>query len=64
MGALQWSTDLGTWLAGGQSDGTRTVTFAEAVVSAPGADPESVEATATISGGPETPKFFVRLSVQ
>ena len=64
VGALQWSTDLGTWLAGGQSDGTRTVTFAEAVVSAPGADPESVEATATISGSTDTPRIFVRLSVQ
>ena len=47
------------------SDGTRIVTFTQSVVSAPGDDPETVEATATISGAPaDTPKIFVRLSVR
>ena len=65
VGALQWSADLSTWLAGGQSDGTRTVTFTEAVISSPGADPETVEATATISGAPAaSPRIFVRLRVE
>lgn len=63
-GALQWSTDLATWRSGGQSDGTRTVTFAESVVSAPGADPETVEVVATISGASGTPRVFVRLRVE
>ncbi len=64
-GSLQWSSDLSTWRSGGQSDGVRTVTFSEAVVSAPGADPETVEVTATISGaGGDTSRVFVRLSVQ
>ncbi|MEY4489701.1 MAG: hypothetical protein RIQ79_2209, partial [Verrucomicrobiota bacterium] len=64
IGTLQWSSDLVTWRTSGQSDGTRTVTFSEAVVSAPGADPETVESTATITGSPATPGVFVRLSVQ
>ena len=62
---FQWSTDLVTWHVGGMSDGTRTVTFSQSVVSAPGADPETVEATATISGGTgSSPRIFVRLSVR
>jgi hypothetical protein len=39
------------------------VTFAEAVVSAPEADPETVEATATVTGAGQE-KIFVRLGVQ
>jgi Fibronectin type III domain len=62
-GSLRWSADLGNWFASGQSDGTRTVTFAEAVVSAPEADPETVEATATVTGAGQE-KIFVRLGVQ
>ncbi len=62
-GALQWSTDLSTWFSGGQSDGVRTVTFSEAVVSPSGENPETVEATATVSGA-SAPRIFVRLSVQ
>jgi hypothetical protein len=65
IGSLQWSTDLSTWFASGQSDGTRTVTFSETVTSAPGADPETVEADATITGGlGSTPRVFVRLRVE
>jgi len=64
-GHFQWSTDLATWRVSGQSDGVRTVTFSPSVVSAPGADPETVEATATIAGNAaDTPKIFVRLSVR
>jgi hypothetical protein len=63
-GALSWSSDLTNWHPSGGSTGTHTVTFAEAVVSAPEADPETVEATATISGPGEVPKIFVRLGAQ
>lgn len=63
-GSLQWTSSLNGWFAGGQSNGTHTVTFAETVVSPPGADPEIVEATATISGPGEAPAIFVRLGVQ
>ena len=65
VGTLEWSTDLSTWLIGGQSDGTRTVTFSEVVTSAPGSDPETVEAAAAITGAPgTTPRIFVRLRVE
>ena len=63
-GTLQWSSDLTTWRPGGQSDGVRTVTFSEAVVSANGADPETIEATATITGTASASRVFVRLLVQ
>jgi len=61
-GGLQWSADLATWRAGGESDGIRTVAFSQAVVSAPGADPETVEATATVTG--DSSRIFVRLRVE
>jgi hypothetical protein len=63
-GSLRWSTNMTDWSASGQSNGTHTVGFTETVVSAPAADPETVEATATISGPGEVPKIFVRLGVQ
>ena len=63
LGALQWSTDLATWRAGGESDGARTVNFAEAVISAPGADPETIEVTTTVTG-PAAQSLFVRLRVE
>lgn len=63
-GGLRWSSDLVTWLTSGQTDGTRTVTFTPAVVSAVGADPEIIEETLTITGGENSPKLFVRLVVQ
>lgn len=63
-GSLRWSPDLANWFISGQSDGTRTVTFTETVVSDPVADPETVEATATIIGSGGVPKIFVRLGVR
>jgi hypothetical protein len=63
-GSLRWSSDSVNWFAGGQSDGTRTINFTEAVVSEPAADPETVEATAIISGSGSEPAIFVRLAVQ
>ncbi len=64
-GTLQWSSDLSAWFTSGQSDGTRTVTFSNTVISAPDVDPEIVETTATVSGpSGDTPRVFVRLSVQ
>ncbi len=64
LGVLQWSTDMTTWRLDGDNDGTHSVTFADSVVSSPGADPETVEALATISGAPAPPRLFVRLRVQ
>jgi hypothetical protein len=63
-GSLRWSSDTVNWFAGGQSDGTRTINFTDAVVSEPAADPETVEATAIISGTSSEPAIFVRLAVQ
>ncbi|MES2477296.1 MAG: Ig-like domain-containing protein [Verrucomicrobiota bacterium] len=63
-GSLLWSADLTNWHASGQSNGTHTVTFAEAVVSASEENPETVEATATITGPGEAPQIFIRLGVQ
>lgn len=62
-GALSWSPNLEDWYASGQSDGIRAVTFAEAVVSVANADPETVEATATITGPGPPNQIFVRLGV-
>jgi hypothetical protein len=63
-GSLRWSSDLVNWHNSGQSNGTHTVTFAEAIVSATEANPETVEATATITGPGEAKQIFVRLSVE
>ena len=63
-GSLQWTSNLNSWFASGQSNGTHTVTFAETVVSPPEADPEIVETTATITGPGQAPAIFVRLTVQ
>ncbi len=63
-GSLRWSSDLVNWHTSGQSNGTQTVTFAEAVVSATEVNPETVEATATITGTGQASKIFVRLSVE
>lgn len=62
-GSLRWSSDLTNWHISGQSNGTYTVTFAEAVVSATEANPETVEATATVTGPGVAPQIFVRLGV-
>ena len=63
-GSLRWSTDLTTWHDSGGTDGTLNLTFDEAVISTPGADPEIIEATATVTGPGEAPKVFIRLGVQ
>jgi len=60
-GVLNWSTDLEHWFASGQSDAGKTVTFAEAVISPEGANPETVEVTATVSGDGCSKGMFVRL---
>lgn len=62
-GSLRWTTDLRTWLASGETDGVLTVNFSEATISPPGADPEIIEATATVSGGSGS-AIFINLSVQ
>jgi hypothetical protein len=63
-GSLRWSGNLAAWLTSGQDNGSHTVTFTETVVSPSEADPEIIEATATITGPGETPAIFVRLGVQ
>jgi hypothetical protein len=63
-GSLEWSGNLTSWHADGQSNGSHTVTFVEAVVSAPEVDPEVIEATATITGPGTVPAVFVRLAVE
>jgi hypothetical protein len=62
-GQLQWSTNLEQWFNSGQSDGSRTVTFSEAVLPPPSADPEIIEATGTVTGT-SIDRVFVRLVVQ
>lgn len=63
-GSLRWSGNLAAWFASGQDNGSHTVTFAETVVSPSEADPEIIEATATITGPGEASAIFVRLGVQ
>jgi hypothetical protein len=62
-GSLRWTTDLTTWRSSGESDGTLTITFDEAAISDPAADPEIIEATATITGGTAS-KAFIHLRVE
>jgi hypothetical protein len=62
-GSLRWSTDLTTWHDSGGTDGTLNLTFDEAVISTPGADPEIIEATATVTGGSAS-NAFVHLRVE
>lgn len=63
-GTLQWSTDLGNWHASGENDGIRTIDIAESVISSPGTDPETVEATFQTVSGPPPTRLFVRLLVE
>ncbi len=63
-GVLRWSMDLKTWFTSGQSHDGKSIVFTEAVVSEPGADPEIIEASGTISGAGPTSKVFVRLAVE
>jgi hypothetical protein len=61
-GTVEWSTDLVNWYRTGQSDGGITVNINESTTSAPTADPQIIDATASsVSGLPA--KFFFRLSV-
>jgi hypothetical protein len=62
-GVLQWSVDLAAWHASDASDGARTVSFSASIVSAADADPETVEATGTLTGASST-RLFVRLRVE
>lgn len=62
-GSLKWSTSLGDWHASGESEGPLTVNFIESIVSDPAENPETVQATATITGG-TGPRIFVRLAVK
>ncbi|MBX3740394.1 MAG: metallophosphoesterase [Akkermansiaceae bacterium] len=63
-GEIQWSSDLVTWRTSGQGDGTRTATITTRTVSTPDADPETVEATLTITAGPPADTIFLRLAVR
>ncbi len=62
-GQLLWSTDLGSWQAGGVSDGSRTITFSAPSPVAGAEDPNLVEVTATITGDPVNSAVFVQLEV-
>ncbi|MCW1887569.1 Ig-like domain-containing protein [Luteolibacter flavescens] len=60
---VEWSTDLQTWHRSGESNGTQTADIALRVVSAAEEDPETVEATLTISEGPVPASIYLRLVV-
>ena len=60
---LQWSADLVRWHGSGESDGTRTAVITTRVISMAGEDPETLEATTTISAGPLPAAFYLRLAV-
>lgn len=61
---IQWSTDLRNWHVSGASDGTRTATITTRTVSAAEEDPETLEATLTVTAGPAADRIFLRLSVR
>jgi len=62
-GQLRWSTELASWHAGGESDGTRTVSFSAATPVAGAEDLNLVEVTSTITGAPVTGSMFVQLEI-
>jgi len=63
IGEIEWSTDLISWHRSGGSDGARTVNITTTPTSGVSEDPETLEATATVTG--ENPTlFFLRLSVR
>lgn len=66
LGAIRWSPDLRTWQASGATVNGLTVRITEQVVSPPTADPETIEATATISGAvaESADRLFLQLHVQ
>jgi hypothetical protein len=49
-GAIRWSRDLRTWHASGATVNGLTVSITQQLVSPPTDDPETLEATATLSG--------------
>jgi hypothetical protein len=49
-GAIRWSRDLHTWHASGATVNGLTVSITQQLVSPPADDPETLEATATLSG--------------
>lgn len=64
-GAVRWSHDLHGWHASGETHDGLTVTISYAVVSPVADDPETVEATATLSGpaAPNLARIFFLLEV-
>ncbi len=64
-GTVCWSRDLQTWHPSGATDGDLTVTLTTAVISTPGDDPETVEATALLTGPAATaaPVIFFCLQI-
>ncbi|RYD30551.1 MAG: hypothetical protein EOP87_16475, partial [Verrucomicrobiaceae bacterium] len=60
---VEWSTDLITWHTSGGSNGSQTATIATQPVSPPEADPETLEAVLTVTGGPAPSGIFLRLKV-
>jgi hypothetical protein len=63
-GHLMWSKDLLRWFRSSESDGIHSVTISEQVVSAPGTNPETVEAILSVSGSAADPlALFLRLDV-
>lgn len=57
---IEWSSDLSVWFTSGQSDGARTITLSQSVIST--ADPEIVEVAATAQGAAPQ-RLFLRLRV-
>lgn len=60
---VEWSTDLVNWFKSGESNGTHEAEITRSVISLPEEDPESIEATLTISSGPAPSGVFLRLNV-
>jgi hypothetical protein len=64
-GAIRWSRDLRTWHASGATVNGLTVAITQQAISPPADDPETVEATATLSGpaAPNLARIFFLLEV-
>lgn len=62
-GVVEWTTDLSHWYRSGESNGSVMLHINESTSSAPGDDPQVIDATATPAVGPLPAPLFFRLKV-
>lgn len=64
QGIVEWSTNLRDWRRSGESLGAHTLQIRESAISAPGDDPQILEATVTGHGQELPQALFLRLRIE